>query len=407
MFKIFLRGESVKKNKKNRVLLAVLASIMLTACGEKDTNTNTTAQEEPASSDYVGSSSIQRRYIDGLPVYDAWEKDLSELNELKENTPDLSLDAFGFMGYKLDPYEAIEQDIAELTLDLRNNIEGMQITYIGNEDNLILWDSDELINTNVVDSTLYSVEDIQYELLSMVDEEEQKDDYDGYFNGLIFLTNEKNSGDGNGSIEIHLQIQDGCIIHKSLEFSGAVSNPVSYYFSSFILNETEAQIFDVDCEENPEVIKDHSNDNLYPLNYDLEVLKQYGVETTVDEIQWEGEVGNSDLRMQLTITSHLKEDMLVQTRDDLVLNSNGERINTFLAISEHIPAGESKTIDVTILNLNEEISSIEMKFHYGIGVCVIETSTLRISDFTNESPTITFDNKMADVNDDFMTFIAE
>lgn len=404
----------MKKNKKIRVLLAVLASIMLTSCGKQEASASpeseaktATTQEEPVSSGYVGSSSIQRRYIDGLPVYDAWEKDLSELNELKENTPDLSLDAFGFMGYKLDPYKAVEQDIAELTLDLRNNIEGMKITYIGNEDGHILWNSDELLDTNVVDSTLYSVEDIQVELLSMVDEEEQKDDYDGYFNGLIFLTDEETTGDGNGCIEIHLQIQDGCIIHKSMEFSGAIRNPVSYYFSSFILNETEAQIFDVDCEENPEVIKDHSNDNLYPLNYDLEVLKQYGVETTIDEIQWDGEIGNSTLRVQLTITSHLKEDMLVQTRDDLVLNDKGEKIYTFLSMSEDIPAGESKTIDVTIQNLNEEISSIEMKFHYGIGLCDIETSTLKISDFTNESPTITFDNNMANVNDDFMTFLAE
>ena len=402
----------MNRNNKIHVFLAVLATVMLTSCGIQETSVTTeaetaTTQAEPVSTDSESTGSIQRRYIDGLPVYDAWENDLSELYELKENTPDLSLDAFGFMGYKLDPYKAVEQNVAELALDLRNNMEGMKITYIGNEDDHILWNSDELLDTNVEDSELNTVEDVQAAMLSMVDEEEQKEDYSGYIYGLIFLTDEESTGDGSGCIEIHLQIRDGIIEEKSMEFSGTKRNPVSYYFSAFIMNETEAKIFDVDCEDNPEVIKDHSKDNLYPLNYDIEVLKQYGVETTIDEIQWEGEVGNSDLRMRLTFTNHLKENVLAQTRDDLVLNDKGEKIYTFLTWSEEIPTGESKTIDVEIRNLNEEISSIEMKFHYGIGIDDIETTVLKISDFTNESPTITFDNGMERVDDKFLEMLNE
>lgn len=415
----------MNRNSKLSMFLVAVASVMLTACGNQETSAmsesaapateeaaatqieTATAESEPVSADSESTSSTQRKYIDGLPVYDAWEKDLSELYKLKENTPDLTFDAFGFLGYKLDPNKAVEQNVAELALDLKNNIEGMRITYIGNEDEHILWGTDELLDTNVEDSELNTVEDIQAAILSMVDAEEQKENYDGFFNGLIFLMDAETADEGNGCIEIHLQIRDGVIVKKHMEFSGTMRNPVSYYFSAFIMNETEATIFDVNCDENPEVIKDHTNDNLYLLNYDIEVLKQYGVEATIDEIQWDGEVGKSNLRMRLTFTNHLKENLLAQTRDDLVQNDKGEKINTFLVWSEEIPAGESKTIDVTIRNLNEEISSIEMKFHFGVGIRNIETTTLKINDFTNESPTITFDNSMERVDNSYLEILAE
>lgn len=421
----------MNRNSKLSMFLVAVTSVMLTACGNQETSamseSETTATEtaatqtetataesettkalsESVSTASESTSSIQRKYIDGLPVYDAWEKDLSELYELKENTPDLTFDAFGFLGYKLDPHKAVEQNVAELALGLRNNIEGMKITYIGKEDEHFLWGSDEILDTNVEDSELNTVEDVQAAMLSMVDREEQKEDYTDYFQGLIYLMDADAPEDANGCIEIHLQIHDGIIEKKSMEFTGTMRNPVSYYFSAFIMNETEATIFDVNCDENPEVIKNHTNDNLYPLNYDIEVLKQYGVEATIDEIQWEGEVGNSNLRMRLTFTNHTKEELMAQTRDKQVLNDKGEEINTFLVWSEKIPAGESKTIDVGIRNLNEIISSIEMRFHFGAGIDIIETTALKISDFTNESPTITFDNEMEIVDDEYLEMLAE
>lgn len=414
----------MNRNSKLSMFLVAVASVTLTACANQETSAmsesettatetvatqteTATAESEPVSADSESTSSIQRKYIDGLPVYDAWEKDLSELYELKENTPDLTFDAFGFLGYKLDPHKAAEQDVAELALDLRNNIEGMRITYIGKEDEHFLWGSDEILDTNVEDSELNTVEDVQAAMLSMVDREEQKEDYTDYFQGLIYLMDADTPEDANGCIEIHLQIRDGVIENKAMELTGTMRNPVSFYFSAFIMNETEAKVFDINCEENPEVIKDHTNDNLYPLNYDIEVLKQYGVEATIDEIQWEGDVGNSNLRMRLTFTNHTKEELMAQTRDKQVLNDKGEEINTFLVWSEKIPAGESKTIDVEIRNLHQIISSIEMRFHFGAGINIIETTALKISDFTNESPTITFDNEMERVDDEYLEKIAE
>lgn len=414
----------MNRNSKLSMFLVAVASVTLTACANQETSAmsesettatetvatqteTATAESEPVSADSESTSSIQRKYIDGLPVYDAWEKDLSELYELKENTPDLTFDAFGFLGYKLDPHKAAEQDVAELALDLRNNIEGMRITYIGKEDEHFLWGSDEILDTNVEDSELNTVEDVQAAMLSMVDREEQKEDYTDYFQGLIYLMDADTPEDANGCIEIHLQIRDGVIENKAMELTGTMRNPVSFYFSAFIMNETEAKVFDINCEENPEVIKDHTNDNLYPLNYDIEVLKQYGVEATIDEIQWEGDVGNSNLRMRLTFTNRTKEELMAQTRDKQVLNDKGEEINTFLVWSEKIPAGESKTIDVEIRNLHQIISSIEMRFHFGAGINIIETTALKISDFTNESPTITFDNEMERVDDEYLEKIAE
>lgn len=405
--------------KRGKILLLVLVSVLFTACGNDEVVTQTeeetiqvaeVIQADEIKPEIISESvaAVTRRYEEGLPVYDAWEEDLTELYELKENTPDLDFNGFRFEEYKINPTEAAGKSVAELTLELRDNMDNMRITYIGDEDSHVLWGQDEILAENVVDEELNSIEDIQSAMLAMVDREEQKEDYDGYMNGLIFLMNGETVEESDGCIEIHLQIRDGVIENKSVEFSGTMNNPVSYFFSAFIINETEAQIFDVECKDNPEIIKDHSRDNLYVLDYKVDVLEQYGIGLTINEIQWKDEIGNSDLRMRLTFVNNTKCDFLTQPRNDLVLDDKGERIYTFLTWSENIPAGETKIIDVNIKNVGKVISSIEMGFYAMVVLSAdVETTVLKISDFTNGMPTISFDGQIKDVGKKYFEMVGE
>lgn len=405
--------------KRGKILLLAFIFVLLTACGNSEVSTQTedeitqeveAIQTEEITVEMISDSEpfVTRRYEEGLPVYDAWEEDLTELYELKENTPDLSFNGFRFGKYKVDSIEAAGKSVAELALELRDNMDNMRITYIGDEDSHVLWGRDEVLAENVVDEEIKTIEDIQAAMLAMVESEEQKVDYNDYINGLIFLMNGETVEESDGCVEIHLQIRDGVIESKSMEFSGTMRNPVSYLFSAFIINETEAKIFDVECKENPEIIKDHSRDNLYELDYKVDVLEQYGIDLTIDEIQWKDEIGNSDLRMRLTFVNNTKCEFLTQARNDLVLDDKGERIYTFLTWSETIPAGETKTIDVNIGNVGKVISSIEMGFYATIALnAEVETTVLKISDFTNGMPTISFDGQIKDVGSKYFEMVGE
>ena len=99
---------------------------------------------------------------------------------------------------------------------------------------------------------------------------------------------------------------------------------------------------------------------------------------------------------------------MTQPRNDLVLDDKGERIYTFLTWSETIPAGETKTIDVNIGNVGKVISSIEMGFYATIVLNAdVETTVLKISDFTNGMPTISFDGQIKDVGSKYFEMVGE
>lgn len=394
---------------KKALVFILMTTMFLTACGTGkpgEVGQNTQEETNVDKPESTGSS-IDEDHTDtieftedNVPIFRSWTDDPSLMDTYGISLDDSELKYVRFWGYEFLPDNLLSMPLADMVYEILSHTEGSFVFNISHPNGYLSADEDhkkeyKYFNTAPVDLTK---EDIQADLSLYAAKAETAENYSGYAYGTVCLYNENDLA----IVLIQFKTYDGIVIEKELKFLGDEESTIDQHFTNFMLR-NKSDDYEIRLDENSgDILVDHSKDGLYILDYKIDVLEQYGLDVTINEMQWEEEPGNSDLRINFTFINNTNVEIDAYSDNELVLNTAGEEVNTFLVWAEEIPAGETYTFDIKVKNLRNTLESVQFGFRFSAGIDRITTDTVVISGFTDEQPTITFSGEMIKVDEDYL-----
>ena len=394
---------------KKALVFILMTTMFLTACGtgkpgeiEQNTQEETKVDKPESTGSSIDEDQTDAIEFteDNVPIFRSWTDDPSLMDTYGISLDDSELKYVRFWGYEFLPDELLSMPLADMVYEILSHTEGSFVFNISHPNGYLSADEDhkkEYIYFNTAPADL-TKEDIQADLSLYAAKAETAENYSGYAYGTVCLYNENDLA----IVLIQFKTYEGIVIEKELKFLGDEESTIDQHYTNFMLRNKSAD-YEIQMDENSgDILVDHSKDGLYILDYKIDVLEQYGLDVTINEMQWEEEPGNSDLRINFTFINNTNVEIDAYSDNKLVLNTDGEEVNTFLVWAEEIPAGETYTFDINVKNLSNTLESVQFGFRFSAGIDRITTDIVVISGFTDEQPTITFSGEMIKVDEDYL-----